>query len=72
VNVSRETVRCAVYLLLRERVGGAAFFFRRFGVGFVEAEDEKHAPPSTQGLAARTLRRRCIDDGPFSLSCRLV
>jgi len=25
-------------------VGGAAFFYRQFGVGFVEAEDEKHAP----------------------------
>jgi hypothetical protein len=36
---------------LRERVGGAAFFFRRFGMGFVEAE-AKDVPPSTQGVAA--------------------
>jgi hypothetical protein len=33
VNVSRETVQCAACLLLRERVGGAAFFAGVFAMG---------------------------------------
>jgi len=44
VNVSRETVQCAACLLFGAG-GRRGVFFKRFGVGFVEAEDE-NAPPS--------------------------
>jgi hypothetical protein len=44
---------------LRERVGGAAFFFRRFEMGFVEAE-AKDVPPGAQAMAAGN-RRRCVE-----------
>jgi hypothetical protein len=53
VNVSRETVQCAACLLLRERVGGAAFLQGCWS-GFCEGGGRKHAPPSLVRLAAGT------------------
>jgi hypothetical protein len=43
---------CAACLLLRERVGGAAFFQRCVGVVCVEAEDENMRRHVRKGMAA--------------------